>query len=151
MRQTNSDIFKIRNAKITDSLSISNLLNELGYPISNDLLVGNLSSSFSDTRQCIIICENELSIVGIIQVVPNLFIGSSKSAEIACLVISKNFHRMGIGKTLINEAVKFCADRYDTLFVRSATKRLEAHQFYEKMNFAFKKSQNVYVLQKGLA
>ena len=72
-----------------------------------------------------------------IQVIPNLSHNGTPYAVIENVVVDKRFHKQGIGRLLMENALTFAREAgcYKVQLL-SMKKRLEAHQFYRALGFA---------------
>ena len=71
-----------------------------------------------------------------IQVIPNLSHDGTPYAIIENVVVDKRFHKQGIGRRLMDDALNFAREAgcYKVQLL-SMKKRLDAHQFYRTLDF----------------
>jgi GNAT superfamily N-acetyltransferase len=70
---------------------------------------------------------------------------SDYRVEIGGLVVDKNFQRHGVGRELIRRIEQWAADHgVKQISVRCKTSRLEAHQFYENLDYRAAKTQTAF-------
>jgi len=85
-----------------------------------------------------LVAEKDGEVLGTlyIQVIPNLSHNGTPYAIIENVVVDKRFHKQGIGRQLIENALAFArgAGCYKVQLL-SMKKRLDAHQFYRTLDF----------------
>lgn len=76
-------------------------------------------------------------IVGIIGLLPKArdFVSDKNSGEIVALYVLKDYQKQGVGKALLNEAIKSMEPKNITLFVLKGNEN--AIEFYKHMKFEF--------------
>ena len=86
----------------------------------------------------LLVAEQDGMVLGTlyIQVIPNLSHNGTPYAIIENVVVDKRFHKQGIGRLLIENALTFAREAgcYKVQLL-SMKKRLEAHQFYRALGF----------------
>ena len=87
----------------------------------------------------LLVAEQDGMVLGTlyIQVIPNLSHNGTPYAVIENVVVDKRFHKQGIGRLLMENALTFAREAgcYKVQLL-SMKKRLEAHQFYRALGFA---------------
>jgi GNAT superfamily N-acetyltransferase len=135
----------IRHASVKDAMQIAALSEELGYPISVNDTMSNLAAidkSNFDVAYTAVIGE---TVVGWIHVLYCIRLESGPFCEIGGLVVSRTVRGKGIGKLLVEKALKWSAERNaGRLMVRSNVIRDGAHAFYKKAGFDELKDQKVF-------
>ncbi len=92
----------IRRAKIEDSKEISELMGQLGYKTSCELIISKLSEFIQTSIDVVFVAEINDAIVGIISChITSLFHQKGNSGRITSLVINNNYRGLGIGKSLV--------------------------------------------------
>ena len=85
-----------------------------------------------------LVAEKDGEVLGTlyIQVIPNLSHNGTPYAVIENVVVDKRFHKQGIGRLLIENALTFAREAgcYKVQLL-SMKKRLDAHQFYRAFGF----------------
>ena len=71
-------------------------------------------------------------------------VASSPFLEIGGLAVSSEFRREGIGRELVNYALKWANERNLKTRVRCNSKRMNAHDFYLAMGFTKAKEQYIF-------
>lgn len=71
-----------------------------------------------------------------LSIIPNLTRGAKSFGVIENVITHPNYRKMGLGKIVINEAIKTAKKKkcYKIMLL-SNSKRIEAHKFYEKIGF----------------
>jgi GNAT superfamily N-acetyltransferase len=86
----------------------------------------------------LLVAEQDGMVLGTlyIQVIPNLSHNGTPYAVIENVVVDKRFHKQGIGRLLIENALTFAREAgcYKVQLL-SMKKRLDAHQFYRAFGF----------------
>ena len=85
-----------------------------------------------------LVAEKDGEVLGTlsIQVIPNLSHNGTPYAIIENVVVDKRFHKQGIGRQLIENALAFArGDGCYKVQLLSMKKRLDAHQFYRTLGF----------------
>ena len=86
----------------------------------------------------LLVAEQDGMVLGTlyIQVIPNLSHNGTPYAIIENVVVDKRFHKQGIGRLLIENALTFAREAgcYKVQLL-SMKKRLDAHQFYSALGF----------------
>ncbi len=141
---TNKTALRIRSAKKDDARALASLAGELGYPTTSSEIEMRLARIIPDRRYSVFVAENREPI-GWIQVCLVQSLEGGAFAEIVGLVVSHDQRRSGLGTQLVEKAVEW-AKKNDCLRIRVRTNvvRKEAHTFYTKLGFDFKKTQEVF-------
>ncbi len=143
MNQTSN----IRKAVSEDAPHISDLLHQLGYPVSPDQVRLRMQSLLPDKDKTIRVAESETgTIIGCVQVTMGTRLAEGRYAEITALVVDERWRGQGVGKRLLEAAQEWLKEpgRPSTLRVRCNVRRTEAHRFYENCGFREVKSQKVF-------
>ena len=139
----------IRPTEIKDSIILTKLCTELGYPANDNQISNRLKKLLKSSSDSVIVAVEKTEVVGWIHVFISLRLESDPFAEIGGLVISSEHRNKGIGKMLVNAAEKWTRERgLSKIRVRSRLERTDAHRFYERDGYVVIKSQNVF--EKGL-
>ena len=128
----------IESAKFECAKEISNLMIELGYETTRELIENKLQFVAKSDFDKVFVAAINNQIVGVISChLTTLFHVSGMCGRITSLVVSGNARGLGVGKALVKEA-----DRYFTenscikAEVTSGEHRNEAHQFYISQGYA---------------
>lgn len=140
---------KIREAILSDVTALADLATQLGYPCTPGQMAVRMEMLSGRSGNGVLVAENEGRVVGWLHVSGMYFLESPAFAEVLGLVVDKDHRGQGIGKQLLDAAVRWAAEHgYDKLRVRSNLIREDAHRFYEREGFRRVKTQ--VVLDRGL-
>jgi GNAT superfamily N-acetyltransferase len=138
----------IRPMRMGDLRRVSELSEQLGYPVSSDLLENRFSRLVDSPVHALFVAESEGRVVGWIHAHPQILLEAEPYAEIGGLVVDTNARRMGIGRALVLKVKHWANDcGLERVRVRSDIRRQEAHQFYPSLGFTWLKTQHNYELQ----
>lgn len=136
---------QIRQAGMSDSISLARLCNQLGYPISVQDLAGNMRIILCDSEQQLWVADLNGRVEGWLHAAIRFTMEAPPYAEIMGLIVDENHRGKGIGKILTESAIHWARARgVHKLRVKTNTIRKDAHQFYEKLGFTQTKEQKVY-------
>jgi GNAT superfamily N-acetyltransferase len=140
----------IRQVKTEDAGEIERLSEQLGYPSSIDQVQCRIDSIINSQQDKVFVAVSGNNVVvGWIHVFVAIRLESEPSAEIGGVVVDSNYRNRGVGKTLLEHAERWAAQKDLTkLRVRGRTSRDEAHCFYKSCGFTQSKTQ--YVFDKSL-
>jgi len=135
----------IRKAALSDSLSITNLCIQLGYEVTEDIIIQRLQKITYDDNTVIYVAIQNSVIIGWIQISIRSAIESGELPEITGLVVDESFRGNGVGKKLVAKAEEWAKSLgYKSIKVRTNILRTETHLFYKKIGFEEKKKQTVF-------
>ncbi|MGE5604331.1 MAG: GNAT family N-acetyltransferase [Bacteroidota bacterium] len=130
----------IRDYIPSDYKTIKLLIDELGYPSSEEEVKERLEKISSDKTLRTLVAEMEGKIIG--------FIGLCKSyayerngcyIRITALVVSEKYRKIGIGTELIQAAEEWAKTvNASCILLNSGVDRKEAHKFYENKGYCIK-------------
>jgi GNAT superfamily N-acetyltransferase len=133
----------IREAIASDAAALAALSTQLGYSTQPEEAAERLSALGPDGT--ILVAEEDGDILGWIHVCGVQFFQSPPFAEIGGLVVDEAARGRGVGRLLLEAAVRWAAERgYRKLRVRSNVVREDAHRFYEREGFQRVKTQAVF-------
>ena len=134
---------KIRSANLTDTDSIVSLTIELGYSPMHEEIKSKIKKISKIDEQAVFVAEYE-NVIGWIHITLVEPLESLPFVEIKGIVVNLNFRGKGIGTKLINEAKKWASSKgLNRIRVRTNIKRTETIDYYKKIGFGLKKSQEV--------
>lgn len=134
----------IRKAVLADAIAINTISKELGYTTqSNDLTKNRIKIILESTVDELFVFEDE-QIKGWIHFFIANRVASSAFLEIGGLCVSSEFRREGVGRELINHALKWANSRELKTRVRCNSKRMIAHEFYLAAGFTKLKEQYIF-------
>jgi|SRR5690606_13462682 len=135
----------IRNAKIEDSKSIAELSHQLGYEANITDTQFRLNEILENDDHCIYVGIIDGELIGWVHGFYSLRVESDSFVEIGGLIVNNNYQKQGIGKKLVNEAIKWSkSKKCEMIRVRCNEIRKESHKFYENIGFELKKEQKVF-------
>jgi GNAT superfamily N-acetyltransferase len=141
---SNADI-RIRAITREDAPVINKLSRQLGYILSPADTLVNIDqlSDLQDHAAFVAICNEQ--VVGWVHAFETRTVESLPFIELAGLVVDEQYRSKGIGKLLVDQVRKWCAERkIRSVRVRSNIIRKEAHQFYLSNGFTEIKEQKVF-------
>jgi GNAT superfamily N-acetyltransferase len=135
----------IREAILSDVPALADLANQLGYPCAPEQMAVRLELLSGRSGNGILVAEDEnRGVVGWLHVSGMYFLESAAFAEVLGLIVDKEHRGQGIGKALLDGAVRWAVEHgYNKLRVRSNVIREDAHRFYEREGFRRVKTQVV--------
>ena len=131
-----------------DATAVNTLSTQLGYPLSIEQTVQNITSVLQSKDHTAFVAEYENKIVGWIGASQAIMIEVMPHCEINGLVIDEHHRGRGIGKLLIDKVKLWARDKGNNkIGLHCNIKRTEAHKFYEHMGFAEIKQQKNFVIE----
>ena len=138
----------IRDMKIEDADSVHRLTGELGYLLTLEQTKNFIETIGSLQDNIALVALYADTVVGWVHAFKAHRIETTPFVEIAGLVVDSNYRGHGIGKMLVDRIRKWGHQKeVDTLRLRTNTKRLEAHRFYERLGFVNTKDQKIYEMK----
>jgi GNAT superfamily N-acetyltransferase len=136
---------QIERINIQHSLSVQQLSEQLGYPLSLIEIENNITEVTSKNDHVAFVAVIDKKIVGWVHAFRALFMESKPFIEIGGLVVDDEFRSKGVGKKLVERIQQWCMEKQiSVLRVCSQFKRKEAHQFYLNTGFIEIKEQKVF-------
>ena len=128
---------KIRQAIHSDSDSISELMVQLGYEVSPDLILENIKVIAKSKTDAVFVAEDESKVVGVISChLTKLFHQTGYAGRITSLIVDRNSRGQNLGKQLVAEAEAFfIANHCLKSEVTSGDPRIVAHEFYRSCGY----------------
>lgn len=137
--------FKIRNAELHDCESILELTNQLGYKSTYKEIKNRLEKLLGNVDNCVFVAVENGKTIGWIHGFYSLHVESRPFVEIGGLVVDEHSRTKGVGKTLVEHVEKWSKSiNCFQIRVRSNTKRMESHKFYERIGFNKSKEQKIF-------
>lgn len=129
----------IREATINDVPELVSLMDQLGYPTSNDTFSIRFNTITENPIYHTLVAELDRKVVGMAGLCSSLFYEYDGSyVRIVAFVVDANHRRKGIGKKLIQEAERW-AKKQGAIAIGlnsgNREERKQAHQFYLNMGF----------------
>jgi GNAT superfamily N-acetyltransferase len=128
-----------------DASSITELSNQLGYPVTVESTRQNIEVIMNSENDAMWVAFSDKKIAGWIHVFKTTRVESGTFGEIGGLVVDEGCRRKGVGKLLVEQVKEWCTSRnIPALRVRCNSKRKEAHIFYSSLRFVENKEQKVF-------
>lgn len=135
----------VREASIRDADGISQVSSCLGYTQSStEESKKRLEEVLASDTDIVWIYQDGTKIKGWIHLFVALRLASEKFAEIGGLVVDQSHQRSGIGRKLVETAIKWSEQNNLSLRVRCNSEREGAHKFYKSLGFKVQKTQIVH-------
>ena len=128
---------EIRIARKEDSESISELMRELGYKTSVDLIREKIGEVVQSDIDQVFVAVIDNQVVGCVSChLTQLFHQKGRAGRITSLVVLKNYRNTGIGTRLVKAADHFFqSNGCSGAEVTSGDHRKEAHDFYQNQGY----------------
>ena len=142
---SDSTIVTVRQMRPEDAAAVAALTTQLGYPSTQDEIRRryDLLKERWDARVCV--AQHGGHIVGWIHVQATHLLECDARAEIWGLVVDEAARGTGVGRSLIEAAEEWAAQRgLRAIAVRSNSLRIESHGFYEHLGYKVIKTQNAF-------
>lgn len=130
-------MIEVTKAEVTDSESISNLLDQLGYPNTSNFMEDKIKQLLEDKDEELLVAKIDNKILGVISIhfIPQLSL-KGDFCRISYFCIDKDERNKGIGALLESHAVKLAKQREcDRIEVHCHERREEAHKFYFRQGY----------------
>lgn len=122
----------------SDAFAIRRLLNQLGYPVSDDFVRRRLASLLEDQNEDLIVGEgDDKNVIGFLAMhgIPQIGVAGS-FARISYLCVDEDAQGKGMGKELEREACRLAAARgCDRIELHCHSSRADAHRFYARQGY----------------
>lgn len=127
----------IRNAKISDSKPIRDMLDQLGYPLTTSHIEEKLELLLNSPSDAVYVYEENNQILGFITLHFSIQLAFENNfCEIGYFVVDKKIRSKGIGRQLEEKACQTAVERgCDHINVFSMAHRSDAHRFYERQGY----------------
>jgi GNAT superfamily N-acetyltransferase len=136
-----------RTMIIDDAEQINLLSKQLGYPLSLQQTLQNITAVTKSGDHTAFVAVHENKIVGWIGVAYTIMLEVMPHCEINGLVIDENYRGKGVGKLLIGNVKQWAKNKgVNKLSLHCNIKRAEANLFYKHLGFTEVKQQKNWVL-----
>ena len=128
---------RIRKAQDNDALAIGLLLDQLGYPNTEDFLTDRIKSLLGDPEEELVVGEQDDVIVAVLSLhfVPQLATRGS-FARISYFCVHREACSSGFGRQLEEYAEQAARARgCDRIEVHCHSRRTDAHRFYARQGY----------------
>lgn len=141
----------IRPATTLDAAAFAELSGQLGYPATEEDLLGRLMVLCGQDDHLVLAVEKDGRVVGWLHAFVAWRIESPAFAEIGGMVVDASERGQGHGQQLVRAAVAWARSKgIPTLRVRSNVVREQTHAFYRHLGFTVQKDQRVFSMTTGL-
>ena len=133
-----NEITQIRQATMNDVPMIAPLLEQLGYPSTEEQIRSRLEVMVDHPDYSTWIAEQGESVVGLIGAHIGYAYGIDGCVgQITAVVVDAQARGQGIGTKMIHVAEDWVREKGGTrIFLNSGRDRLEAHQLYERLGYS---------------
>ena len=133
----------IRRLTAVDAPGVRNLNDQLGYPMSTEVVQSRIETILNRQDHAAFVAEKNGEVIGWIHVYVSHILESTNSfVEIGGLVVDEEQRGLGVGKALVKAVEEWTIQSgFDDIRLRSAIKRVEAHKFYESLGYRIVKTQ----------
>lgn len=140
---TEGEEIVIRKVEESDIDGIAPLCSQLGYPCTSEEVIGRINKLMDDDDHVIFIAMNlDGNIVGWVHSYIYKLFYADKAAEIGGLVVDESVRRLGVGYKLMKAVEEWARlKECGVVGVRSNSKRVEAHKFYQDIGYEKVKEQ----------
>lgn len=136
---------KLREFQDEDIKAMAELTTQLGYPTTIEEIEIRMDKIYLQPNSKTIVAELNSEVVGYLGMTKNIPWESNDSfLRIQALIVSENFRKLGIGKLLIEYAVRrggyACKIQAKSIALNcgNRSERESAHKFYPKLGFEAK-------------
>ncbi len=135
---------RIRKAKLKDTDSIVSLTEELSYQTTREEIKNKLRKISSDPQQEVYVAEYK-NVIGWMHISLTEPLESNSFVEIRGIVVNREFRRKGAGTKLIQKAEQWAkSKRCSRIRIRTNITRIETREYYMRLGFISKKTQEVF-------
>lgn len=132
----------IREVKITDYNDIYLLNQELGYFYPIEKVKERIVYITENTKDIILVAKQDNEVIGYIHGSPYELLYSDSLINILGFVVKEKYRNTGVGNALINHLEHWAKEKgYRGVRLVSGVNRLNAHKFYEKHGYVYRKDQ----------
>ncbi len=141
---------KIRRATPADIPELAELAGQLGYSSTPEQVAPRFEAlTGKPDENALFVAEVEGRVAGWVHVHLYSLLVDDPEAEIGGLVVDASRRRQGLGAQLMEAAETWASEMgCPSVYLRSNTKRTEAHTFYKNLGYSLVKSQ--YAFRKEL-
>jgi len=140
-----SSSLPVREAIPGDVPSLTRLIQQLGYPLSESVVSANLLKLLETKQETILVAVHEEEVIAWIGMMQTVQLTTGPMAEITGLIVDAAWQRKGVGRLLVEKAKEWSRKRnLPVLRVRSNLRRSDAHDFYNGLGFTTLKDQRVF-------
>jgi GNAT superfamily N-acetyltransferase len=128
---------KVRPATAADSVRISVLCAQLGYPASSDQVAQRIKTIQDQDDHILLVAQGPDSVLlGWVHIFLRPLVVTELEAELGGLIVDERYRGQGIGKHLIRHAEEWSSQKgCQALRLRSNIIRKDAHVFYKRIGY----------------
>ena len=136
----------IREIRVTDYNDIYLLNQELGHLYEIEIVKERIQFIIENTKDIIIIAKQNNEVIGYIHGSPYELLYSDSLINILGFVVKEKFRNNGVGNVLM-EKLEYWAkgNGYSGIRLVSGFDRLNAHRFYERHGYFYRKDQKNFI------
>ena len=136
----------VRRATESDADRIARLAGELGYAVDAEVMRIRVEDVLASSTDLLVVAVDSCDgVVGWLHAHAAHIIESGFRVEITGLIVSLEFRRRGVGRSLVVAAEDWAKSiSAEAVVVRSNAKRVESHSFYPALGYTSTKTQMVY-------
>jgi len=127
----------VRDARESDSASISHLIEELGYSITPLFISEYIRRILGKTESRVVVAEVDSEVVGVfsLHIIPLLH-KEKNLCRITALVVNEKYRGLGVGRKLVSFCEEYAKKSgCDRVEVTSRGHRMDAHRFYKMLGY----------------
>jgi N-acetylglutamate synthase-like GNAT family acetyltransferase len=127
----------IREAVAADAPAVASLLGQLGYPVKEEAVVGRIARHRTSGSDVLLVAEADGEKAGLAALHVSLALEYEGDAgKLSALVVDERFRGRGIGRALVAAIEAEARARGCVLlFLTTAERRGDAHEFYRAVGF----------------
>jgi GNAT superfamily N-acetyltransferase len=128
---------KIRDVEAPDVAAVVRLLTQLGYPADAPAVARRLERLTESDSDRLFVAEVDGEVVGLagLHVSPSVEY-DAPAAKVSAIVVDEDHRRLGIGEALLQAVELDARERgCGLLFLTTAHRRRDAHEFYRRLGF----------------
>jgi predicted N-acetyltransferase YhbS len=136
----------IRRIKITDSMDIQILNEELGHPCSFEKVRDRIQYITENLDDIIFVAQMDQEVIGYIHGSPYELLYADSLINIMAFVVKEKYRNLGIGGKLLESFEEYVkTERYAGIRLVSRFERIDAHRFYENHGYINRKDQKNFI------
>ena len=138
----------IRKCVLNDCAAIRALnTHEMGYSYTEEQTKAQLAAVLKDSSNAIFVAVNDDKVIGYTHGAKYNLLYADPMVNLLGIAVSEQFKKQGVGRALLKTLEAWALERGAVAIrLNSGAERSEAHKFYEKCGFIFKKSQYSFIM-----
>jgi N-acetylglutamate synthase-like GNAT family acetyltransferase len=128
---------QIRDANEGDAVALARLIGQLGYPTDDEAIHRRLARIDASPADRLFVAEVEGQVVGMAGIHISLSVEhDGDAAKVSAIVVDDSFRQQGVGRALLEAVEAEARARGCVLvFLTTAERRAEAHEFYRRLGW----------------